>query len=404
MGILIEYNGRHRVFSDPEALKIGLQLDQNAEERIFSCPRYLNGFDLSEFTCSLLLSGTGWTDRQELTAEETTEEFIRYRWVVPEVVTCTGRPVVFQPVFQKESVVIHLDKDIFVVAASIDVNSEIERCYPDYIDELKNKAEKSEVYRKDEIDAFLEEKDAQWQLLKNAGALPNLLINGDSKVWQRGESFSLSPSEEWQYCDDRWRYKLSGTGCSAVISKGEAGGVHIALAGNGTLTRQQVLEESVIGTLTSKIDGAVNSTAFSGNTVEQQFISSCTINWTKLEVGETFTPFSPRPIAQELADCQRYYLDCKNNAPVTMATGVSAAKVVVWQLFPVEMRTTPLVDIYDGVYGTNLNKIALWNDATRYDVTSVSAMPKGIIDIVTSGVSSGTRYRFYYIADAEIYD
>ncbi len=63
---IIEYNGRRRVASDLEALKLGQQQDQNAEERIFLFPRYLEGFDLSGFACGLLLSGAGWVDRQEL--------------------------------------------------------------------------------------------------------------------------------------------------------------------------------------------------------------------------------------------------------------------------------------------------------------------------------------------------
>jgi len=35
MANIIEYAGRHRVFSDPAAMKLGFQLDHNAEEKIF---------------------------------------------------------------------------------------------------------------------------------------------------------------------------------------------------------------------------------------------------------------------------------------------------------------------------------------------------------------------------------
>jgi hypothetical protein len=130
---IIEYSGKHRLFHNPEATKLSFQLDQNAEEKVFLFPRYLDGFDLSEFTCYLLLSGAGWTDRVELAQETCNDETISYSWTVSALATSTGKPVIFQPVFYKEPVILHLDKDIFTISSSVDTDSEIGTYYPDYI-------------------------------------------------------------------------------------------------------------------------------------------------------------------------------------------------------------------------------------------------------------------------------
>ena len=291
MANIIEYAGRHRVFSDPAATKLGFQLDQNAEEKIFQFPRYLNGFDLSQFTCSLLLSGADWTDRVELSQESCGEETLTCRWTAPKLVTAAGKPVVFQPVFQNGATVLHLDKDIFTVCSSVDPDGEMELFYPDYIGKLK-----------------------KLEAIVGKMSLPNHLINGNSIVWQRGESFTLtSGNTKWVYCDDRWRYKFTGTsGASAAVSKNPGGGVKITITGAGTVTRQQVLENSFTGLLTSRINGESTSVPFSGKTVAQTFTKTSTVEWTKLEASPVPTPFSSRPYSEELALCQKFYQTIEN--------------------------------------------------------------------------------------------
>lgn len=291
MANIIEYAGRHRVFSDPAATKLGFQLDQNAEEKIFQFPRYFNDFDLSQFTCFLLLSGADWTDRVELSRESCGEETLTYRWTAPKLVTAAGKPVVFQPVFQKGTTVLHLDKDIFTVCSSVDPDGEMEPFYPDYIDRLK-----------------------KLETIVGKMSLPNHLINGNSIVWQRGESFTLtSGNTKWVYCDDRWRYKFTGaSGASATVAKNSGGGVKITISGSGTVTRQQVLENSFTGLLTSRINGESTSAPFSGKTVAQTFTKTSTVEWTKLEASPVPTPFSPRSYSEELTACQRFYQVIEN--------------------------------------------------------------------------------------------
>ncbi len=411
---IIEYNGRRRVASDLEALKLGQQQDQNAEERIFLFPRYLEGFDLSGFACGLLLSGAGWVDRQELILEETGENTLSYRWAVPALVTSTGKPVVFQPVFQNQTVIIHLDKDIFTVDPGIDLNGEIETCYPDYIDGLKEKADKKTVYTKEEVDKIISQSDAQWQLIKNAGALPNLLANSSSVVWQRGTSFTLTlGGTAWQYCDDRWRYKLIGSsGAGAVISKNADGGVKITMVGSGTVTRQQVLDQSIVGTLTSCIDGEKTAVPHNGTIVEQQFTKTCTVNWTKLETGEIATPFSPKSYREELTACRWYYREIAGG-DVVGSGYMNAGGNVAYILVPFTMRALPAFSV------SSLNNYRIRytsEDKTPTSLTVLSMNGAGItLNAAVSGISARQPVSMYYssdnsgvsgklIFDAEIYD
>lgn len=342
---IIEYSGKHRLFNNPEATKLSFQLDQNAEEKVFLFPRYLDGFDLSEFTCYLLLSGAGWTDRVELAQGTYDEETISYSWTVSALATSTGKPVVFQPVFYKEPVILHLDKDIFTISSSVDTDSEIEIYYPDYISGLNGKADKAELesfYTKTELDEKFSDIESDWQDVMNAGNLPNLLINPSGLVWQRGSSFNLTlNSDSWQYCEDRWRYKLTGSaGAAAVISKGENGGTSISIVGGGTVTRQQVLERAVTGTLSQRLNGGtVTSASFNGTVVEQTFTATTLVDWTKLEIGQIATPFSPRLFGEELSLCQRFFYTADRHQCVGSFVNGDGTKIVVGIPIPVTMRT-----------------------------------------------------------------
>jgi hypothetical protein len=175
---------------------------------------------------------------------------------------------------------------------------------------------------------------------------PNYLINGNSQVWQRGESFTLTRnSETWQYCDDRWRYKFTGeTDAIAVVSKNPSGGVKITITGTGTVTRQQVFENTFTGTLTSSINGVKTSSAFSGTTVEQTFSSTSVVDWTKLEAGSVSTPFSPRPYGEELILCQRYY-EKGAGATIWSAKNASNAQRIAPIFYKVEKRANPIITL-----------------------------------------------------------
>jgi len=61
----------------------------------------------------------------------------------------------------------------------------------------------------------------------------------------------------------------------------------------------------------------------------------------KLEEGSVATPFVARPIAEELALCQRYYWQ----NPATIYGTIYASDSMIFAPFPVTMRTTPTIDV-----------------------------------------------------------
>lgn len=162
---------------------------------------------------------------------------------------------------------------------------------------------------------------------KQVGAInPNLLINGDFKIWQRGTGFTRIGIDK--YLADRWKFNTSENGETVTVSKVDDGAK--VNMGNAPIlvliyTFEDVDWEKLEGktvTLSYSIDNEIKTKTFTleydsyypnslnffvdyGNKTE------FTINWVKLELGSTATPFSPRPYAEELAMCQRYYLNGK---------------------------------------------------------------------------------------------
>lgn len=180
---------------------------------------------------------------------------------------------------------------------------------------------------------------------------PNLLINGDFSINQRGQS-SYSEFAN-KYCVDRWRT----SGNSVTVTPMDYG-CSVSVGGTGQYysVLEQIIEDyaSLIGkpvTLSANIKSvSVNLQPYqysirircydTNNEIigsSEDWITtagnySCTftvpsntakvscllyknkavdctfeIEYMKLEIGSVATPFSPRPYAEELAMCQRYY-------------------------------------------------------------------------------------------------
>lgn len=157
---------------------------------------------------------------------------------------------------------------------------------------------------------------------------PNLLINGDFQVWQRGESFSLTSP---QYCADRWYASTldrNMTGSAEIISTDS--GMQITLTGQASI--YQIMENQLkIGEeyiLSAKINGEIRTLQIIGGTATSNnylvygvtspggspryvgvrlLTGTTSIEWVKLEKGSIATPFVSRLYAEELLLCQRYY-------------------------------------------------------------------------------------------------
>lgn len=160
---------------------------------------------------------------------------------------------------------------------------------------------------------------------------PNLLINPDFKINQRGSSTYTTTSESPIYTVDRW---MLSRGKSTVNSDGT---VTVTATGGATNKEgyfQQKLENAISGAYTVsmevvRISGTVRiaidgewKTVTSGKNVFQGVNSSnnfnsvglqlavgasITLKYMKLEQGSVATPFvAPNP-AEELVKCRRYY-------------------------------------------------------------------------------------------------
>lgn len=246
----------------------------------------------------------------------------------------------------------------------------------------------------------------KWNSIGN----PNYLINGDSQVWQRGESFTLTRNNpSWQYCDDRWRYKFNSSSGTAVISKNEAGGTTITISGTGTVTRQQVLERNFSGTLTTSVNGVLTSNTFSGTIVEQTFTATSTVNWTKLEAGNVSTPFSPRPYREELDLCRWYYREL--NGGETISSGyINVAGTLAYIPIMFSMRVLPTFTV------NNLNCYRIRWDGGEPFATSMqlTGMNESYMTMTVGCIVTGRKAAALYHAvnggitgkmtfDAEIY-
>ena len=201
-----------------------------------------------------------------------------------------------------------------------------------YIEELRNgKANVSDIDRLSQSMNELEEEVNELQ----CGSNPNLLINGDFRVNQRGLTTYETPNS-WQgvFTVDRWM--INGPLSKLVVGDGY---VELIKTTDACFFRQK-MEHSVTGKLTATVkvkalngdvsccmrttdnvdnnlqslNVGLNVIHFDGEDLQQLLIipgeigSSIQIEYIKLEHGEHATPFIPRLYAGELALCQRYYV------------------------------------------------------------------------------------------------
>ena len=266
---------------------------------------------------------------------------------------------------------------------------------------------------------------------------PNILINGDFRVNQRGQA---SYTGLGIYTLDRWRLSTSTSGIT--VSPIANGGITL----NATTTANaisQVIEDyatlkgktlTVSMKVSSVTSGKVRVNLFDGITtynstyleasgivsVSGQISNSATlvrvivqndgstvanIEWVKLEVGEIATPFSPRPYVEELQMCQRYYWRYNFGDQMPVAVGIGRNTTTLGMILTVpKLRTTP-TSIIDGIFKisnspstTNLTfSLNQYNDGFARYYCTTSGLTEGYAYII-AGNSAG-----YLSLDAEIY-
>jgi len=260
---------------------------------------------------------------------------------------------------------------------------------------------------------------------------PNLLINGDFQVWQRGTSFT-TPVEA--YTADRWK-----AWCQAV-SKLSGNGIRVSFS-NAWQYIQQTLNDyyieageklTISARIKSSIARPINVYLYSGATyighlamdaTTSYAVSSATItipsdissitilcqNTTtlssdvdikhiKLERGSIATPYYPRTFAEEYAMCKRYY---EKIGPI-MELGTANVGFDRVFAFTAEKRIVPTARTISP--NGAIDKIGYWNGSGWTDITpSLVAVSEKYGMRVAASLSIYTNYSFFIVSDAEIY-
>lgn len=243
------------------------------------------------------------------------------------------------------------------------------------------------------------------QGLGGAGSNPNLLINGDFRVNQRGFS-SVSGNATSQYTVDRWKGNRANN-----ITLNADGTITISNAYSYGQFLQELEADDVEKLKGKKITLTVQIAAFSGTTGNQKIMirdgvstssgvtitdvgtysvthtvnanattlqlrayyndnnanadTSITIKSAKLEIGEISTPFSPRPYAEELALCQRYYQAIKYKSG-TYGSFINfgflrtdGLRIQTFYPLLAELRTTPTLTINGTLQLVNMRTNAI---------------------------------------------
>lgn len=298
--------------------------------------------------------------------------------------------------------------------------------------------------------------DPQTQI--NQLSNPNLLINGDFSINQRGQtSYSGLNVGAGIYGIDRFKmiecnlavntdntititnYKNYGRVIQQLEFANELKGKTVTLSvkfKNVSYTRDSdprlIINDGINNTFSQPIPNgfsgifsvsktlAQNSTALQVRIIHNNLIAtnsdlSATIEWAKLEVGSVATPFSPRPYAEELALCQRYYQKCSpSNSYAMLGTGIvfSSSAIVIGVSLPVTLRTAPTITANGNFYlrttsatyttsdnALTLSPSGLFNNVLQLEITSTNTtFTSG--DCAVLRVSENTAY---LSLDAEIY-
>ena len=223
---------------------------------------------------------------------------------------------------------------------------------------------------------LLRKEDMHESFWKEGISNPNLLINGDFQVWQRGTSFNYDSMNNFNiYTADRWRLIQGGTGSTAKVKKTseieentltiteftKPSGIEMALSQkldyplqkedgknytlsvsyssnlNAKLCIREYDTDSVIASIPMPSSSNIKTVSLTfdssklskkNNRVEiyvrfssEEIYDNLTINLSniKLEIGDHPTEFVPRLYGEELVLCQRYFKIMENGVAIPLA-------------------------------------------------------------------------------------
>lgn len=273
---------------------------------------------------------------------------------------------------------------------------------------------------------------------------PNILINGDFQINQRGVTSLTNTSA---YSVDRWFF---AGGSNVSFTKNPDGTV--TLTNNSTndyAHLQQYVEapERYAGmTLTMSVcvvakTGSGNANLYIANGIdEHEYIqcnnvgitsatktfssleylrasivlnpnSSITIKWIKLEVGSISTAFTPRTMATELADCQRFFISLGKAGWSVFGNGYvsNSTTAIVFIQLPIQMRVIPEFS-YSGIFRLSVPDSAV--TITKITIDKYASTNEGfVLNVTASGLSTSksavlfgaNNSSAHLVFDAEIY-
>jgi hypothetical protein len=194
---------------------------------------------------------------------------------------------------------------------------------------------------------------------------PNLLINGDFQVWQRGTTFSIIGDEAFHYTADRWCV-YAATSQTIKVDK-VAGGIRVSGCAGIIQRFENLLETDVKYALSAAIDGDIKSLVITGGTYtensyfkysksgsrEQILIKAngvTTYKYVKLEMGEIATLLIPRLYVGELYLCQpRYVIYRGDNFRASLFwSNAIRDSLMLELLLPSPMEWMPTISVTSG--------------------------------------------------------
>ena len=260
---------------------------------------------------------------------------------------------------------------------------------------------------------------------------PNLLINPDFAINQRGQS-TYTGISAYTYTVDRWciwKYNCDNYGTVTVNDDGSLAVDGTLGADDAILTQTMEYGAALVGkTVTlslevSEINGrisiqqhknvqstlnisapGVHKITFDWDTSSNRIVinnTNCThytVKWIKLELGGAATPFAPPDPAAELLRCQRYFTIYKHQNATsstdkcTIGVGYALTSSIVYAVLPIEAMRS-------GVTATiSHSGLSLISGAdTVVDYTSVTALEQTDstvqVAFTVSGQTPGSVYR-----------
>ena len=282
----------------------------------------------------------------------------------------------------------------------------------------------------------------------------NLVINGGMQIWQRGESLTEVGTDT--YTADRLimhetaagaftveKYNDPEMGLCAKITCTAAGwinlgtvvelvGVFPALTGSFYAKCSKSFENTTVISATSYDDGEKGQAdtigtswqrvvfALSNVTANEKLYFTCLrgggveagdvfyLTGIKLEAGGQATPFVPRPYAEEMALCQRYYQTHELSLPPIKENTNAALYAMPRFNFPTPMRVAPTAKYVDRSGNSGLSYYSTHSNVPNVSPSNFTVITDRVAKIVFAMPSGVTMALGDYVytnltLDAEIY-